>query len=246
MDASTASLPLERLPPGTERAPLRGVAWARPGPSGPGAVLWPDRIGSLAGARACHAGRGEVLASEGGRPGRAWLIRTGAVGLRHTTRSGRQATLCVLGPGDVVGLEHVFEDLGGPDQQALGPEARALTDAHLLSVAVSALAEATRDIPEVARWLGEVAWHRAATLNRRLTDALTLPVSDRLVESIGDLALAHGRPVGDGMRLDVPLNQEELALLVGATRESVNRALRGLSRSGRIRRAGRFYVLRRP
>ena len=65
-----------------------------------------------------------------------------------------------------------------------------------------------------------------------------------------DLLLAlssrtFGSPSDLSDRVGVPLTQEDLAAMLGVTRESVNRALRGLERAGAIRRVGRSYTVRR-
>ena len=79
--------------------------------------------------------------------------------------------------------------------------------------------------------------------HRHLVWSVTLPVAHRVVEVLRELAHAHGTEVVGGTRIDLPLSQDALSSLVGATRESVNRAVRQLTASGALRRAGRCYVL---
>jgi CRP-like cAMP-binding protein len=59
-----------------------------------------------------------------------------------------------------------------------------------------------------------------------------------------DLGARFGRTVPGGRRLDLPLTQELLAGLTGATRESVNRALAELSAAGRVERSRGGYIVR--
>jgi CRP-like cAMP-binding protein len=58
-----------------------------------------------------------------------------------------------------------------------------------------------------------------------------------------DLAAAHGRTHPGGVTIRLPLTQDLLASMVGATRESVNRAIADLERLGLVRRSGLRYVL---
>jgi len=67
---------------------------------------------------------------------------------------------------------------------------------------------------------------------------------DRLAARLDDLAARFGRPVPGGRCLELPLTQEHLAGLTGATRESVNRALGELAAAGRVERARGRYVVR--
>ena len=70
-----------------------------------------------------------------------------------------------------------------------------------------------------------------------------MPVQDRVAAELRGIAWRHGRRCRDGWRVDVPLTQDLLGSLVGATRESVNRALRHLRHRGVVRRVGRCYVV---
>jgi CRP-like cAMP-binding protein len=58
------------------------------------------------------------------------------------------------------------------------------------------------------------------------------------------LAHQHGRRTPDGIRIDVPLTQEDLAAMVGAARETVNRTIVSLISSGFVRVEDRRYILR--
>jgi CRP-like cAMP-binding protein len=81
-----------------------------------------------------------------------------------------------------------------------------------------------------ASWLAcSVAWDR---------------IADRLGTRLDDLAVRFGRPVPGGRILELPLTQEHLAGLTGATRESVNRALAELAAAGRVHRSRGRYVVR--
>jgi CRP-like cAMP-binding protein len=69
-------------------------------------------------------------------------------------------------------------------------------------------------------------------------------IADRLATRLDDLAVRFGRPVPGGRSLELPLTQEHLAGLTGATRESVNRALAELAAAGRVQRSRGRYVVR--
>jgi CRP-like cAMP-binding protein len=69
-------------------------------------------------------------------------------------------------------------------------------------------------------------------------------VSLRVRRRLGELASEHGRSVPDGVRIEVPITQEDLAAMVGAARETVNRALVDLISAGMLRFDRRRYILR--
>ena len=71
----------------------------------------------------------------------------------------------------------------------------------------------------------------------------TLMVADRLMLRLRRLSKWAGRRTEDGVRITVPLTQQELAALVGTSRESVNRALAGLRKQGKVRLEDGWIVL---
>jgi CRP/FNR family transcriptional regulator, cyclic AMP receptor protein len=188
----------------------------------------------LAGTRHVEVPRGTVVISEG-RPTHAWfVIETGALRISCTSRLGCTATLAVLGPGDVI----------APTARGdLLAESRAIVDSVVLRIPTPTMELAIERDPALGPWIQRAQHRHVDRLRRRLASALSAGVRDRLLELLGDLASSHGTPVSGGVRIELPLPQEVLATMVGATRESVNRAVRSLESNGAIRRSKRGYVL---
>jgi CRP-like cAMP-binding protein len=85
---------------------------------------------------------------------------------------------------------------------------------------------------------------RRATRHRIQINAAPAPV--RLALVLTYLVEAHGRPTADGVRLEVPLSQPELASLVGVSEPTLHRALTDLRRRNIIRSEYRHLVIRDP
>lgn len=185
---------------------------------------------------------GRLLCREGEPAGAVvHLIESGAVSVSVTARSGRRATIQVLGVGDLLGVE-AFEDEPAtrPDGSA---EARALVDARVLSISTADLRVAMARSPDVAGRVRSALAARVRSLERHVARMQTLPVRERLRSMLSELAEDHGREVPGGVLVDLPLSQELLASLIGATRESVNRALSDLQGRGHVgRRTGRYLL----
>lgn len=185
---------------------------------------------------------GRLLCREGEPTGSVvHLIESGVVAVSVTARSGRRATIQVLGAGALLGVE-AFEDESAvrPDGSA---EARALVDARVRSVATADLRAAMARSPDVAGRVRSALSARVRSLERHLTRMQTLPVRERLRSMLIELAEEHGREVPGGVLVDLPLTQELLASLIGATRESVNRAFSDLQRRGHVaRRVGKYLL----
>ena len=72
-----------------------------------------------------------------------------------------------------------------------------------------------------------------------LEDTCFLQISERLAKRIIELAEVHGEPDGNGILINLDLKQRDLASMVGATRESVNKELRVLREKGLISIVGK-------
>jgi CRP-like cAMP-binding protein len=150
----------------------------------------------------------------------AWVVRSGAFLMEAVDEEGRRLVLDVLGPGDLV---------GGPATWTADASVRALVPGELFAAgSVSIRDGLARRARRGAALACAIAWH---------------PVSDRVVFALEDLVLRFGRPARDGRRIALPITQEHLAAMTGATRESVNRALMSLVAQGRVCRDRRRYVI---
>jgi CRP/FNR family cyclic AMP-dependent transcriptional regulator len=151
----------------------------------------------------------------------AWVIRYGALLMEVVDADGHRLALDMLGPGDLV---------GGPPGWTADASVRAVVTSGLFAAGPTALRDGLARRARRASWLAcSVAWDR---------------IADRLGTRLDDLAVRFGRPVPGGRILELPLTQEHLAGLTGATRESVNRALAELAAAGRVQRSRGRYVVR--
>jgi CRP-like cAMP-binding protein len=78
------------------------------------------------------------------------------------------------------------------------------------------------------------------------SDLAFLDVGGRLAKRLLDLADTNGVQRADGIYLDMPITQEELATMIGVTRESVNRNLNQFRRLGWVQYKGRKFLIRNP
>lgn len=181
--------------------------------------------------------KGSVIFVQGEQGERCFAIVEGAVKISAYHQDGREAVIAVLGPGDVFGELSLF------DQAARSADASAIEDTELLSLDANAMTEAIAAHPELGLSLLRVLGRRLRLTNEALQDIAFFDVPGRVARRLADLAEAHGVPEESGTLIDLPLSQESLAQMVGATRESVNKALAALRRRGLVDRMGRKYVV---
>lgn len=181
--------------------------------------------------------RGEVLFHEGEPGDRFWIIVNGKVKLGHAASDGRESLIAVLGAGEIVGELSVYDP--GPRVAT----ATVLAPSTLLELPRARFLDLLDAHPALGRQLLQSLAQRLRKTNSALADLVFSDVPGRVAKALLDLAARFGRQVAQGVRVPHDLTQEELAQLVGASRETVNKSLAEFSGRGWIQLDGRAVVL---
>ncbi|MBV7412498.1 Crp/Fnr family transcriptional regulator [Dermabacteraceae bacterium P13115] len=163
--------------------------------------------------------RGAVLFREGDPGDRLYIIASGKVKVGHASGDGRENLLAVLGPGETLGELSLF------DPAPRNATATAVAESTVYGLSQQDLYRVLAQRPEVARHLLASLARRLRKTNESLADLVFADVPGRVAKNLLDLAQRFGRPTEDGVMVSHGLTQEELAQLVGASRETVNKAL---------------------
>lgn len=172
--------------------------------------------------------RGDAIFSEGEPGDRMYVILDGKVKLGQTSTDGRESLLAVLGPGEVFGELSLFDP--GPRTAT----ATAVTDVVVIGLGHDNLRPWLAGRPEVAESLLQALAQRLRRTNETLADLVFSDVPGRVAKLLLELADKFGQPGPDGVLVHHDLTQEELAQLVGASRETVNKALADFAQRGWI------------
>lgn len=181
--------------------------------------------------------RGEALFDEGDAGDRLFVITAGKIKLGRTSGDGRENLLAVLGPGEMFGELSLFDP--GPRTAT----ATAVSDAELVGLGHTDLQAFLTGRPEVARQLLQALARRLRRTNDSLADLVFSDVPGRVAKALLDLSRRFGRQTDAGVLVAHELTQEELAQLVGASRETVNKALADFASRGWLRLEARAVVL---
>jgi len=176
-----------------------------------------------------------VIQGESGGP-RMFIVLAGrfAVTRRH---GGGRAVSAVLGPGDSVGELNVFDP--GRDTSAV----RALAAARVAVLGGQDLLEWATTRPHAAARLLHVLARRLHRTDAAVFDLAVLDVQGRVANALLDFAARFGEPRGSIVLVAHGLTQVQLAQLVGASRERVNKALSDFASRGWLRLEHRSVVL---
>jgi CRP/FNR family transcriptional regulator, cyclic AMP receptor protein len=182
--------------------------------------------------------RQEVVFHEGDPGDSVHLIDRGRVALRVTTPTGDTVTLRIMGPGAV------FGELALLDPAPRNATVVALERTETLALHRDRFAELRQQHPEVDRILIDSLVAEVRRLSIHLLEALYVPVPRRVELRLVDLVHQYGKDRSGPV--DIPLTQEDLAELCGASRTTVNKVLRGLEDDGLVTVSRGHIVIPEP
>jgi CRP-like cAMP-binding protein len=181
--------------------------------------------------------KGQSLFKEGDDGDNLYVVSNGKVKLGTKSPDGRENLLMILGPGDMFGELSLFDS--GPRTAT----ATAVTDSKLLTLGQDKVIPWVREHPEVSLQLLARLASRLRRTNEVVGDLVFSDVPGRVAKALIDLGVKFGEKRPEGLFVNHDLTQEELAQLVGASRETVNKALADFAQRGWLRLEARSVMI---
>ncbi len=148
-----------------------------------------------------------------------YVILNGQVKVSVSSAEGQEAILVMLDTGDS------FGEFALLDEQPRSATIQATRPTEVLALRKEEFHRIIRQSPEIALGLLRVITKRLRDTDQLVQDAAFLDVAERLAKKLLSLVEQHGRITPRGIELDIQLTQQDLAAMIGATRESVNKQL---------------------
>ena len=173
---------------------------------------------------------GEVLFLKGSEADALYAIRRGEIRVESGTAEGERVNFTILGAGDV------FGEIGLLDGKGRSADARAVKSVELFRVQRRDFLSLLEREPKLAIRIIELLCERVRALSDRVEDTILLPLPARIARHLLSLARDFG--------IEIETTQEDLAVHVGAARETVSRQLQHWRRDGTLElRRGKIRIL---
>ena len=169
--------------------------------------------------------RGQALFTQGDRAERVFMIERGWVIITCIAPGAREIVLGLRGPAEVIG------ELSSLDGEPRSATAIAVDDVAAIVAPASALTRALRDA-DTANELIRVLAARLRDADRKRLEFASLDTLGRVAWRLLELAEQFGEDGADGITVELPLSQEQLASWCGASREATVKALAALRTLG--------------
>lgn len=172
---------------------------------------------------------GESLFRQGDLQERVFIIRRGTARAFYSAASGREITLAYWQGGDLLGALGVF------GRGAYGWSCEAVTSTEAFVIRDTDMRTLVATVPELAIGVVEALSFKVQWLSRLIQMFGTQSVGERVAHLLDILCELYGIPQEGGFVIDAPLTHEDLAAMVGASRQWVTNALAGLQSRGIVK-----------
>jgi CRP/FNR family transcriptional regulator, cyclic AMP receptor protein len=181
--------------------------------------------------------RGHTVFAEGEPGDCLYIVVSGKVKIGRRFPDGQENLLTILGPSDMFGELSIFDP--GPRTS----RATTITEVRAVSMDRETFRAWVADRPELAEQLLRILARRLRRTNNHLADLIVTDVPSRVARQLLQLAQRFGTQEGGALRVTHDLTQEEIAQLVGASRETVNKTLSHFAHRGWIRLEGKSVLI---
>jgi CRP-like cAMP-binding protein len=166
-----------------------------------------------------------------------WLLIDGLAKLYRQSASNHKVVEALLRPGDIFGRVALESRLRACQVQAVAPTSVLAMKRSTLNRLMAAHPDLTLDVVQRLE-------DRQRQLSRRVEALLFKDVEQRVVETLVDLARMHPQACHHGWSVDVRITQTDLAELIGASRQAVNRVLGSLMDRHLLHKVGRVVCIK--
>jgi CRP/FNR family transcriptional regulator, cyclic AMP receptor protein len=177
--------------------------------------------------------RGAVLFNEGEDAGHVIVVRSGRVKVSSYTEDGKEIVLAVREPGELLA------ELSAIDGEPRGATATALEPVEASLVDAADFRSFLETRPGVAFALLEMTAGKLRDADRKRVEFGAYDTTGRVARRLVEMAERFGEQTGSGVRITLPLSQQELAGWTGSSREAVSKSLHQLRSRGFIETARR-------
>ncbi len=174
--------------------------------------------------------RGDVLFAEDDESNEVFVVDDGRIAMTQRSIDGRESVIALMERGDLFGEMPLFDGLGR------STEARALEPSTVTIIGYEPVRNLYESRPQLLWSVVAMLSNRLRSTDAALADSVFLDVTGRTAKRLLELA-------GDEDDFVLPVTQEELAGMVGASRERVNKAIASFVKLGWLDQRDRRYQI---
>ncbi len=184
--------------------------------------------------------KGEYLYMPGDPSNSVFFLKEGRVKITHLLENGKEFTLAILEPGEV------FGELALAGEYTRESGAVAMGEVLACTVDREFFERFLNKRPDLSYRLTKIIGFRRREIEIRLADLAFRGVPSRIARVLLRLAEQYGTPENGGLRLKLRLGHQDIANLIGASRETVTLTLNRLKKEGILDSTRRHFIILQP
>ncbi|WP_078664168.1 MULTISPECIES: Crp/Fnr family transcriptional regulator [Carboxydocella] len=169
-----------------------------------------------------------------------YLVKAGKLKLVQINEEGREIIIEVIGPGEIIGEEALFQK----EEQKHLFSAIAMDEAMVCCFNRNQFEKLLLQNPGLAIKIISYLGQKLYKMTQHFSEVVGTSVKDKLLRLFFKLADVYGRKTSNGIVIELEITQQELGDMIGASRVMVSYALKELRNSGIIIRYGKNYILK--
>tara|TARA_B100000676_G_scaffold270455_1_gene287162 strand:- start:1965 stop:2624 length:660 start_codon:yes stop_codon:yes gene_type:complete len=174
--------------------------------------------------------RGDVLFQSGDDSSDLYIVTRGRIAIGNRSFDGRESLVALMESGDLFGEMPLFSNDGR------SAEARALEESAVVVIPYQPVKDLYDENPSLLWRVVEMLVSRLKSTDIALADTMFLDVTGRTAKRLLEMA-------GESDEFQLPITQEELAGMIGASRERVNKSISSFIKLGWLSQSGDKYII---
>ena len=174
--------------------------------------------------------RGDVLFQSGDDSSDLYIVTRGRIAIGNRSFDGRESLVALMESGDLFGEMPLFSNDGR------SAEARALEESAVVVIPYQPVKDLYDENPSLLWRVVEMLASRLKSTDIALADTMFLDVTGRTAKRLLEMA-------GESDEFQLPITQEELAGMIGASRERVNKSISSFIKLGWLSQSGEKYII---
>jgi len=197
------------------------------------------RAGMASMLRPVNIKKKSFIYSMGDSAEKIYILKEGRIKITRLTEDGKELTIDILEPGDI------FGEMAIAGESERETSAEALEDSFICAMAKNDFETFIADNPAVSMGITKWFGSRLRKVESRLENLIFHDVRSRLLSLFRDLGEKYGEETPAGTKITIHLSHQEIANLIGATRETVTLELNNLRRDEKLILEGKDFIIPR-
>ena len=181
--------------------------------------------------------RDELIFQEGSSSDEIFLLLEGRVKVFELSKEGREMILWFCFPGELFGLAEVMQKNGRE------VSAQASKSVEVLAIKTLDFQRYIKQHSQLALRVIELLGYRLRELSDVLLDLASDDVTSRVIKLLTRLCSRYGKRIGNDILLDIALTHQEMADMIGASRQTVTSVLSALRKQGVLKMQQRLIYI---